>query len=236
TFLLRGHAFTWETTLLPPRFFVHFVEISGWLPAHLGFLVPDADSVAASGAPLMNETVRRAWASWLVGCVAVYGFAPRLLLWALCSLRLARGRSASRLDLAAPGFDALARRLAPESEHIGVTDAAPGRIELAHVASAVAARQEAVLVGIELRGDIPWPPALSGAVRNAGVVDGREQRARVLEMLAAAPTRRLLVVCDSRLSPDRGSLGLIADLSLHAGVSRDRKSTRLNSSHVKISY
>lgn len=220
TFLLRGHSFTWETTLLPPGFFVHFVEIAGWLPERLGFVTPDTASVAASGTPLVDEAVRRAWASWLVGCVVVYGLVPRLLLWLMCGWSLARGRATLRLDLSAPGFAALVQALAPASERIGVTDAAPERIESAQVEGALAVRQEAVLVGLELRGDLTWPPVLPGAVQDAGIVDGREQRARVQAMLANAPTRRLLVACDPRLSPDRGSLGWIAELSRHAGASR----------------
>src|SRR5690554_909101 len=220
TFLLRGHSFTWETTLLPAEFFVRFVALAGWLPEQLGFVTPEAASVAASGVPLEDETVRRAWASWLVGCVVVYGLVPRLVLWLMCGVRLARGRARLRLDLSEPGFATLVQALAPASERIGVTDAAPTRIESAHVAGALVTRQEAVLVGLELRGDRAWPPVLPATVRDAGIVDGRAQRADVLTMLANAPARRLLVACDPRLSPDRGSLGWIAELSRHAGASR----------------
>src|SRR5690606_22084162 len=50
-----------------------------------------------------------------------------------------------------------------------------------------------------------------------GVADSRGQRARALRELGASPVRRLLVVCDARISPDRGSLTLIAELSRLAG-------------------
>lgn len=218
SFLLRGHVFVWETTLLPAGFFVDFVAASGWLPGVLGFAVPDAATVAASGsAALADEAARRAWAWWLVGCVSLYGLAPRLLLWLLCAWRLRAGRRALRLDLAKPAYAALAAQLAPTSERIGVTDAAPGAIATARVDDEHGFDGPPTLVGIELRGDRAWPPALAAGLRDLGVADSREQRLRVRAALAADPARRLLVVCDGRLSPDRGSLGLIADLSHHAG-------------------
>lgn len=221
TFLLRGHVFTWETTLLPADFFVRFVELAGWLPAKLGFGVPGAEVVVASGAaPLDDEAARRLWASWLVGCVIAYGLVPRLLLWGGCMLRLRAGRAALRLDTTLPGFAALAAELAPSSERIGVTDAAPRELHVARVEGARSYSGEAAVVGIELRADCRWPQHLPDGVRDGGIADGREERARVLAELAAAPVRRLLVACDPRLSPDRSSLGLIADLSRHAGSCR----------------
>jgi len=218
SFLLRSHVFVWETTLLSPGFFVDFVAWSGWLPARLGFPVPDAATVAASGASaLADEAARRAWAWWLVGCVALYGLVPRVLLWLVCALRLAAGRRALRLDLALPAYAALAARLAPASERIGVTDAAPGRIVASQVDAGHRFSGAPTLVGIELRGDRPWPPALAAGVRDLGVADSREQRLRVRAALEGEPACRLLVACDGRLSPDRGSLGLIAEWSRHAG-------------------
>ena len=37
---------------------------------------------------------------------------------------------------------------------------------------------------------------------------------------SAAPAGRLLLVCDARQTPDRGSIGLIAELSRYAGTLR----------------
>jgi hypothetical protein len=218
SFLLRSHAFVWETTLLPSAFFVDFVAVAGWLPAQFGFAVPDPETVAASGATaLADEAARRAWAWWLVGCVAVYGLLPRLLLWLGCALKLGRGRRRLRLDLHLPGYAELVTELTPASERIGITDAAPERIAVAHVDGEHGFDGPPSLAGIELRGDRPWPPVLPPGVRDLGVADSREQRSRLLAALAASPARRLLIACDGRLSPDRGSLALIADLSRHAG-------------------
>ncbi|AUN95511.1 DUF2868 domain-containing protein [Pseudazoarcus pumilus] len=218
TFLLRGHAFVWETTLLPADFFVGFVAAAGWLPAQLGFAVPDAAAVAASGgSPSADEAARQAWASWLLGCVLIYGLVPRMLLWVGCALRLSRGRATLRLDTTLPGFAELADELAPASERMGVTDAAPTRIEIGRIEGAAHFAAAAAAVAIELRPDTHWPPDWLGAARDLGVADSREQRARALRELGASPVRRLLVVCDARISPDRGSLALIAELSRLAG-------------------
>ncbi|MCK0508499.1 DUF2868 domain-containing protein [Aromatoleum anaerobium] len=51
-------------------------------------------------------------------------------------------------------------------------------------------------------------------------MDSREQRKRLVAELQADPPARLLVACDARQTPDRGSLELIAELSRHAGDCR----------------
>lgn len=222
TLAARRYGFVWETTILPADVFVYFVDVLGWLPAQIGFSIPDADAVRASGFDVVDdEAGRRAWASWLVGCVLVYGVVPRLLLWALCFTRFQVGCMRLRLDLGVPAYAALAARLAPASERIGVTDAAPHALRHARIdgAHAVGSRG-AVLVGLELRSDIVWPPPLPAVVRDAGVIDSREQRRRTVALLAAEPPARVLIACDPRLSPDRGSLELIAELSRHAGACR----------------
>jgi hypothetical protein len=68
---------------------------------------------------------------------------------------------------------------------------------------------------------MPWPPATApAAVRVAGNLDSREQRHALLDALARAPARRLLIACDARQTPDRGALALIADLAGKAAQTR----------------
>jgi hypothetical protein len=222
TLAARRYGFVWETTILPAEVFVRFIQTVGWLPAQAGFAIPDAAAVRAGGTGVLaDEAVRIAWSSWLLGCVVIYGIVPRLLLWLLCLGLFVFGRRRLRLDLSLPAFATLAARLAPASERIGVTDAAPAALRRAHVGLRhPVGSHAAVLLGLELRPDLPWPPALTSAVRDAGVVDSREQRRRTLTQLAAAPPARLLIACDPRLSPDRGSLEFIAELSRHAGECR----------------
>src|SRR5690606_10609805 len=63
-------------------------------------------------------------------------------------------------------------------------------------------------------------PALPEAVTDAGILDSREQRRQVLEALGRSPPARLLIACDPRRSPDRGTLALIAELARSAADAR----------------
>lgn len=215
---LRSYGFVWETTILSSDVFVGLVTTLGAVPALFGFAVPDADMVRASGlVALSDDASRRAWSQWLVGALVVYGVMPRLMLWALCQARLSAGRSRVQLDTGLPGHALLVGRLMPESERIGVTDAAPTRLHRAQrsaMPSGIAG--EAVALGLELRADLEWPPLLPPGAHDGGVVDSREQRRKVIDALAANPPTRLLLTCDPRLSPDRGSLELIAALASRA--------------------
>ena len=59
----RRYGFVWETTILPADTFVALSAALGALPGMLGFPVPDAATVVASGdAPMLDEAGRRAWA------------------------------------------------------------------------------------------------------------------------------------------------------------------------------
>jgi len=222
TLSARRYGFVWETTILSADVFVDLVRVVGGLPAQVGFAVPHAALVQASGAaPVFDEAARRAWSSWLVGCLVVYGVVPRALLWALCLGLWRVGRARLRLDPALPGYALLAARLAPASERIGVTDADPGRFARPRANGPhTVAGASALLVGLELPADAAWPPALPAGVRDAGVIDSREERRRLLAALQADPPARLLIACDARQTPDRGSLELIAGLSRYAGEIR----------------
>ena len=223
TLSARRYGFVWETTILPTEVFVRFIQGLGWLPAQLGFAIPDIAAVRGAGGAdgAQDEAARLAWSSWLIGCMVVYGIVPRLLLWLGCFGAYLVGRARLRLDLSLPGYAALAARLAPASERIGVTDAAPAHLPRAQVGAAHPVDgHDAVLLGLELRPDLRWPPVLPANVRTAGVIDSREQRHRMLAQLSAAPPARLLIAVDPRLSPDRGSLEFIAELSRPAGACR----------------
>ena len=213
----RRYGFIWETTILHSDTFVAFTHFLGIVPAWLGFHVPDAEMIRASGDTALDlENARQAWASWLVGVLLVYGVAPRLLLAVLCLWRWRRGRRNLSLDLKLPGYTQLSERLMPTSERLGVNDAAPDTLPGTRTDAAPTQGTGAVLVAIELDNEHPWPPPLSETVMNAGILDNRESRQQLLEQLAHVPPARLAIACDPRRSPDRGSLGLIAELARSA--------------------
>ncbi|HYG44917.1 MAG TPA: DUF2868 domain-containing protein [Bordetella sp.] len=218
-----SYRFVWATTLLQPDAFVALTRVLGWLPAQLGFATPAEAIVRASdNSQALPVAAQAQWSVWLIGVVAVYGVLPRLLAGALCLARVGHARRRLRIDTALPGYAALRDRLLPPVQSIGIDRPAdplhqpqvgPGR--LADLGD------QPVLVGLELPADLNWPPAgVPAGVQDAGNLDTREQRNRLLDALAQAGARRLLIACDARQTPDRGTLGLIAALADKAGHTR----------------
>ncbi|MDF0734104.1 DUF2868 domain-containing protein [Pseudomonas entomophila] len=217
----RRYGFVWETTLLAAAPFITLTNTLGALPSLLGFAVPDEAMIRASGATLpVLDGARQAWASWLLGVVLVYGLLPRLLLAALCLWRWHQGRARLALDVSLPGYAQLRDTLMPRSERLGVQDAAPDALPRFQAGQLESGSSGALLVGLELDDQRPWPPALPKAVTHAGVLDSRESRNKLLEQLGRFPPARLAIACDPRRSPDRGSLALLAELARNAGATR----------------
>ena len=217
----RRYGFVWETTILSADTFINMTQALGTLPALLGFNVPTVDMIRASGDTALNiESARQAWATWLVGVLVVYGVLPRLLLALFCFWRWNSGKAALRLDLNLPGYAQLRERLMPTSERLGITDPEPAQLHRVESTVGEHASDGALLVAIELDDQHPWPPALPKNVSNAGILDSRESRNKLLEQLSRFPPARLAIACDPRRSPDRGSLALIAELARNAAATR----------------
>lgn len=217
----RRYGFVWETTILNESTFVLLTQALGSLPALLDFQTPTLEQIQLSGALNTDlEGMRQVWASWLTGVVLVYGVLPRLGLAVFCYGRWRCGRRRLQLDMQRPAYRLLADRLQPTSERLGVNDPAPASLPTPGVEGQAISGAGAVLVAIELDDRHPWPPELSPEVANAGVLDDRAQRKRVLEALTEHPPARLLIACDPRRSPDRGTLSLISELSRCAAASR----------------
>jgi hypothetical protein len=221
----RHYGFVWESTLLDAHSWVSWTQALGALPAKLGFVAPDAQALAASGRAVVTaDGVRQQWALWLVGVVLVYGLLPRLLLALLCMLWTAFGWRRLRLDEELPGYRLLRSRLMPAGESLGVSDAAPASIEQASWSHAARDGQGAVLFAVELGADHEWPPSLpedvQGDVHDGGRLDSGGQRRTALAQLQASPAERLLVACDARRSPDRGTLRLLVALAEGAREAR----------------
>ncbi|WP_447761921.1 DUF2868 domain-containing protein [Pseudomonas moraviensis] len=217
----RRYGFVWETTLLGADTFIHVTQALGYLPSLLGFNVPTEEMIRASGDGALDiESARQAWATWLVGVLVVYGVLPRLLLALFCLWRWNSGKAALRLDLNLPGYAQLRERLMPTSERLGVNDPEPAQLHRVESNVGELVSEGALLVAIELDEQRPWPPALPKNVSNAGILDSRESRHKLLEQLSRFPPARLAIACDPRRSPDRGSLALIAELARNAGATR----------------
>ena len=218
----QRHVFVWETTILQGNMFVDFVTALGSLPALLGFATPSMDMILASGNSQNTQTelARHAWASWLVGCVAVYGFLPRLVAFAFSFGMLRYGLGRLRLDMKQPGYAMLRVRLHQDSQALGVIDPAPATLPSSRLhpsnAHALDPHLHPTLVAFELGDDIPWPPANAAGLHVFPRTDSRTERQQLLDALQVAPPESLLIAIDSRLSPDRGSLGFIHQLAQHS--------------------
>ena len=217
----RRYGFVWETTLLGADTFVAMTQTLGALPALLGFNIPTVEMIRASGDAALNiESARQAWATWLVGVLVVYGVVPRLLLALFCLWRWKTGQAKLHLDLNLAGYAQLRERLMPSSERLGISDAAPEQLHRVQTSTSDLQSEGALLVAIELDDQRPWPPQLPKNVSNAGILDSRESRHKLLEQLSRFPPARLAIACDPRRSPDRGSLALIAELARNASATR----------------
>ncbi|APC70489.1 MULTISPECIES: DUF2868 domain-containing protein [Pseudomonas] len=217
----RRYGFVWETTILGSDTFIALTQALGALPALLGFPLPDAELIRASGdAALASEAARHAWAGWLVGVLLVYGVLPRALLGLFCLWRWKRGLADLDLDLDDPGYSLLRERLMPASERLGVSDAAPDWLPEPQGGQSGQEAAGAVLVAVELDDRRPWPPKLAEGVADAGILDDGQQRRRLLEQLTRYPPARLAIACDPRRSPDRGTLALLGELARCAASTR----------------
>ncbi|EFF77675.1 hypothetical protein HMPREF0004_0854 [Achromobacter piechaudii ATCC 43553] len=214
-----SYRFVWATTLLAPDTFVWLTQAIGWLPAHLGFAMPDAAVIRASdGAQTLSSDAQVQWSWWLIGVVVVYGIVPRLLAAMLCVAATLRALRRLRIDPLLAGFAPLRDRLEPPAQSTGI-DRPVDALHQPRVQSAPLSglAGQPVLLGLELPGDLAWPPTdLPASIQMAGNLDTREERNRVLDALAQAAASRLLIACDARQTPDRGTLSLIAELAAHA--------------------
>ena len=218
----RRYGFIWETTILGADVFVAATRALGAMPNWLGLSVPTVEMIRVSTDSSLynNELVRQSWAIWLVGVVLIYGVIPRLLLSAFCLWRWRTGRNTLQLDLNLPGYSPLRERLMPSSERLGVNDIAPEHLHNVQAGHTDLQTDGALIVAIELDDQHPWPPKLPATVSDAGILDSRESRQKLLEQMTRFPPARLLIACDPRRSPDRGSLALIGELARSAAQTR----------------
>ncbi|AZC53841.1 DUF2868 domain-containing protein [Pseudomonas chlororaphis] len=219
--ITKRYGFYWESTLLGADAFVAMTNALAAIPRAIGFGAPTVAMIHASTRDVYNtELVRQSWAVWLVASLIIYGVLPRLLLMLFCRWRWKRGQARLQLDLNLPGYSQLREALMPSSERLGINDAAP---DLLHrIEGGVSAQDSdgALLVAIELDDQRPWPPQLPATVKDAGILDSRESRHKLLEQMSRFPPARLAIACDPRRSPDRGSLALIAELARSASATR----------------
>ena len=188
-----------ETTILSPQTLYETARAIAWLPAQLGLPAQVPDPADATG-------TSHALGWWLISGTLAYGALPRLLLLALCA-GVARARSTTlTLDTQDPYYRMLINRfeaLAP-TQVIDAEQSQPAMRRKTPAAAAAAGRF--ALIGFELPPEAVLPPPLLAEAAWSERIEGRaEERAALLQRLAAAPPARLLVVCHAASTPDRGT-------------------------------
>ncbi|MGK7296882.1 MAG: DUF2868 domain-containing protein [Candidatus Wenzhouxiangella sp. M2_3B_020] len=211
--------FSWETTLLSGRWLEDLVVMVGTPPAWLfGLQIPDPEQVRLLLTDRSAPGDRGLWASWLIGTLALYGFAPRALLAVAFGWRWRRTRLELALDESGylrllPALSEPSRSLAPDRDPAPLSRAALPR-------PADPGTGAPVLVGVELDPEqTPWPPA-DHDCRVLGRADDRRQRAeirRALELLEPRP-EKIVALCALDRTPDRGTGTWLAELAAIAPV------------------
>lgn len=217
----RHFTFAWQTTLLSADVFVWLTQKMGWLPSTLGFLTPDTEVIHNSGIIASSHPdAQRAWSSWLIGCVVVYGLIPRLLFFLVSLWMIARARQRIGPDLSDPYYLQLVQRLQPAAQ--APSGIAPAdsvmRMTAHHHTTPTLLTDACLMTAIEPEADGSWPPIGIGTrVQMLSAIDSRASRLMVAHMIAASAPRKLAIAIDARHTPDRGTLRMIQELSAHAG-------------------
>lgn len=216
TLSIRHFSFAWETTLLSADSFVAFTQFVGAVPQWLGFAIPDTETVRASGHLSRNsEQAQALWASWLTGALVCYGVMPRALLLLVSLALVARAWPRTQPQLHSPYYQALAAKMWPAA--LPPEGLVPPQITPRYPPPDKGANSAtyAVITGIELEGE--WPPLeLGGAIVHTVMIDSRDTRNMALGQVARLNPRRLVIACDARHTPDRGTLRMIAELASYA--------------------
>jgi hypothetical protein len=220
-FAFQTYRLSWQTTILSAEFFQRFVQVTGALPAALGFPVPDAQAVAQvgqAGAGFVPQAAgQREWAWWLMGCVAVYGLLPRALLALLSGWRWRAGVARlAGVDMADPEVQRIVRRLDAlepppaviDAEHPGAAAAAP-----AWPAARPARRARGGRSASSCRPSCPGP---AHRFRRAAVARQRQpgRAPGALQQLAATRPQSLLLLVHAPASPDRGTARFVREAAL----------------------
>jgi len=210
--------FTWETTLLSGGWLENVVIAIGWLPSWLfGSALPSPEQVQSVLSDQSPADDRGLWASYLIGALAVYGFAPRALLalWFLLCWRRAR----LSLDLSRPGYLRLLPVLSGPSQSTGPRGEPPaGPGSAVAVRPVTGGRGGAVLIGVELDHDeTRWPPAVPDC-QVLGRADNRRQRREIMQALELLDPRpeKIVALCSLARSPDRGTMAFLGELARFA--------------------
>lgn len=216
--LAQDYGFYWGSTLLFTEHIVPIVIALGRPAAWLGLAVPDADLIRATGEAVQySEVARYQWGTWLLWTVFFVGWLPRAGLMLVAMFKLWQLRVPKPLPLS-PEWLPLREFLAPAMNTI--TDPRGKGAQLPQVFSYQrneGSHGQKIWLGYELALSLQEQLQVNATVQGFPSVDGRAQQAEVLAYMAALPSgvKKLMLVCDARLTPDRGLQRFVQELKVH---------------------
>ncbi len=224
-FSIRQYDFIWGSTLLSGGTFVDLTRALGAPLQFLGVSMPDATQVLASQSGTITERnlsgteIRRQWAWFLLGAIAVYGLLPRLLATLVSFLALRHSEARYRPDFYLPYYVELKHSMRAETGKTEVIDAdtEPRTINNSEKRSPTPQQlastdlpADAYVAGFELESNL-------AESLHQNIV-GRESYAAMLQTISSAKYV-LAVVVDLNAVPDRGTTRKLVELFASAKAS-----------------
>lgn len=227
--IVRQYSFSWESTLLSDQALITLTHVLGWLPSMVGFDVPDNAAIVQSRlvTDALPLSVARQWASLLIGSLLMYGIVPRAIAWAFCALMFRRKKM--RLDIKLPYYQKILNFW--QRHVIDADDFQEAPAPVAPKATVSAGKKLVALLEYPSDTKNWWQTGLvdsdhedynddrndyrSDLVENFGIVDDRDDMARLITYLEHHPVQVLLGVHNKAL-PDRGTLRKLDKIATHA--------------------
>ncbi|WP_201511735.1 DUF2868 domain-containing protein [Psychrobacter alimentarius] len=217
--VVRQYSFSWESTLLSDQALITLTRVLGWLPSMVGFEVPDSTAIVQSRlvTEAMPLSVARQWASLLVGSLLMYGIVPRAIAWSFCALMFRRKKM--RLDIKLPYYQKILHFW--QRQVVDADDFKEAPAPIAPTATISAGKKLVALLEYPSDQDNWWQLGLDAhfndkfEVENFGIIDDRDDMARLTSYLDSHPVQVLLGIHESAL-PDRGTLRKLDQIASHA--------------------
>ena len=216
--IVRQYSFSWESTLLSDQALITLTQVLGWLPSMVGFDVPNSNAIVQSRlvTDAMPLTVARQWAGLLVGSLLMYGIVPRAIAWAFCALMFRRKKM--RLDIKQPYYQKILNFW--QRQVVDADDFNEVPVPIAPKAAVSAGKKLVALLEYPAEQDNWWLEGLDANINNSeienfGIVDDRDDMARLKTYLDSHPVQVLLGIHHKAL-PDRGTLRKLDQIAAHA--------------------
>lgn len=218
----KSYNFYWATTILSAGFFRELTLILGTIPAWLGFPLPNTENLPINDFQAIEQVQ---WSIWLLGCLITWGLLPRLLALIICLLSFINNLGRLKFDIHQAAWLELKNKYFPRHQHLGIDKPADHNLTISQIIKPRSQRQISnanyAILGHELNPDDIWPPAeISTNILNLGISSSRSDQDRVRKQLANNKQLSLLVICNSLLTPDRGTVNWLLELQ---SLSKDLK-------------